>query len=155
MRFIQMISDQWRSRKLVRTGVIVALVVFLVAFLYPWETTVIPQWNVRVVDDDGAVVREINVTEHWQNYLLESEGHEEAKTTNEDGEVSFAARNIRAGVARRLFAWITKLGNPGNPSRPIRYGSLVVWGSRSYETTVAVYAGEGSPQTEVRVQRLR
>lgn len=154
MPFIQWISDRWRSSKRFRIGVVVALAVLLVALLYPFETTLVPQWNLRIVDDSGAPVREINVTEHWQNYLLESEGHEEAKATNQDGFVSFRARNIRASVANRVFAWINKLGSQ-NRGRPVRYGSVVVWGSKNYETTVAVYSGEGLPQAEVCAQRLR
>lgn len=154
MPFIQWVSDRWRSSKRFRIGVVVALVVLLVALLYPFETTLVPQWNLRIVDDSGAPVREINVTEHWQNYLLESEGHEEAKATNQDGFVSFRARNIRASVANRVFAWINKLGSQ-NRGRPVRYGSVVVWGSKNYETTVAVYSGEGLPQAEVCAQRLR
>jgi hypothetical protein len=154
MRVIQWISEQWRSSNRFRIIVITASILLLVTFLYPFETTTVPQWNLRVVDDAGAPVREINVTEHWQNYLLESEGHEEAQTTNQDGLVSFGARTIRASVARRLFSRISKSGNNNNRGRPIRYGAVVVWGSKNYETTVAVYPGEGAPQPEVRVQRL-
>jgi hypothetical protein len=155
MRFIQWVSDQWRSGYRFRIGVVLALAVVLVTFLYPLETTTVPHWNLRVVDDAGAAVREINVTEHWQNYLLESEGHEEAQTTNQDGLVIFGARTIRASLLRRLFAQISKFRNYNNRGRPIRYGAVVVWGSKSYETTVAVYPGEGTPQAEVRVQRLQ
>jgi hypothetical protein len=155
MRVIQWISEQWRSSNRFRIIVIAASVLVLVFFLYPFETTTVPQWNLRVVDDAGAPVREINVTEHWQNYLLESEGHEEAQTTNQDGLVRFGARSIRASVLRRLFARISKFGNYNNRGRPIHYGAVVVWGSKSYETTVAVYPEEGVPQAEIRVQRLR
>lgn len=155
MRFVQWISDQWRSSKQFRIGVIATLAALIVLFLYPFETTTVPQWSLRIVEDGAAPVREINVTEHWQNYLLEAEGHEEAKATNQDGFVSFGERNIRASIATRILAWIGKLGSEGKGGRPVRYGSIVVWGSKSYETTVAVYSGEGLPQTEVRVQRLR
>jgi hypothetical protein len=155
MRVIQWISEQWRSSNRFRVIVISAAAIFLVIFLYPFETTTVPQWNLRIVDDAGAPVPEINVTEHWQNYLLETAGHEEAKTTNQDGLVSFDERSIRASVARRLFSRISKFGNYNNRGRPIRYGAVVVWGSKSYETTVAVYSGEGTPQPELRVQRLR
>ena len=154
MRFIQWVFDQWLAGYRMRIVVVLALAVVLIIFLYPFETTTVPQWNLRVVDDAGAPVLEINVTEHWQNYLLESEGHEEAQTTNQDGLVSFGARSIRASVLRRLFARISKFGNYNNRGRPIRYGAVVVWGSKSYETTVAVYPGEGIPQPEIRVQRL-
>lgn len=155
MRVIQWISEQWRSSNRFRIVVIAASTIFLVTFLYPFETTTVPQWNLRIVDDAGAPVREVNVTEHWQNYLLETGGHEEAKTTNQDGLVSFDERSIRASLARRLFSRISKFGNYNNRGRPILYGAVVVWGNKSYETTVAVYSGEGTPQPEVRVQRLR
>lgn len=154
MRVLQWISEQWRSSNRFRIIVIAGSVLILVIFLYPFETTTVPQWNLRVLDEAGAPVREINVTEHWQNYLLESEGHEEAQTTNQDGLVSFRARTIRAGIAGRLFARIRKLGSYDNSGRPILYGAVVVWGSKSYETTVAVYPGEGMAQPEIRVQRL-
>lgn len=154
MRVIQWISQQWRNSNRFRIIVIAASVLVLVVFLYPFETTTVPHWNLRVVDDAGAPVREINVTEHWQDYLLETEGHEEAKTTNQDGLVSFEARAIRASVAGRLFARISKFGNYNNRGKPIRYGAVVVWGNKGYETTVAVYPGEGTPQPEIRVQRL-
>jgi hypothetical protein len=155
MRVIKWISDQWRSSNRFRIIVIAASVLILVVFLYPFETTTVPQWNLRIVDDAGAPVREINVTAHWQNYLLETSGHEEAKTTNQDGLVSFGERSIRASIAGRLFARISRFGKYDNRGRPILYGAVVVWGNKSYETTVGVYPGEGAPQTEVRVQRLR
>jgi hypothetical protein len=154
MRFIQWVLDQWRSEYRFRIVVVCALAVVLIIFLYPFETTTVPQWHLRVVDDAGTPVREINVTEHWQNYLLETSGHEEAQTTDQDGLVTFGERSIRASIARRLFARISQFGNYNNRGRPIRYGAVVVWGSKSYETTVAVYPGEGTPQPEVRVQRL-
>jgi hypothetical protein len=155
MRVLQWLSKQWRTSNRFRIVVVVTAVLFLLIFLYPFETTIVPQWNCRVVDDAGAPVRGINVTEHWQNYLLETTGHEEAQTTNENGLVSFGERSIRASVAHWFFARIGKFGNYNNRGRPIRYGAVVVWGSKSYETTVAVYPGEGTPQPEVRVQRLR
>jgi len=155
MRVIQWISEHWRSSNRFRIIVICASAIVLVTLLYPFETTTVPQWNLRILDDGGAPVREINVTEHWQNYLLESEGNEEAQTTNQDGLVSFGARTIRASVARRLFSRLNKSGNYSNRGKPIRYGAVVVWGSKSYETTVAVYPGEGTPQLEVSVKRLR
>ena len=135
-------------------AVITILALFLLTFLYPFQTTTVPHWDLRVVDDAGVPVREINVTEHWQNYLLESEGHEEARITDQNGMVGFGLRSIRASVARRLFARLSKFGSNDAQGRIDRYGAVVVWGSKSYETTVAVYREEDSP-AEIRVQRLR
>jgi hypothetical protein len=124
------------------------------SFFYPFQSTTVPEWNLRVVDDGGAPVREINVTEHWQDYMLETEGHEEARTTDQDGRVTFGPRNLRASLTRRLLARISKFGKHQPEGRAIRYGAVVVWGNRSYETTVAVHQGE-VPPPEVRVRRLR
>lgn len=152
MRFIRWISDQWRSGYRFRIIVAAVLVLLLITFFYPFQTTTVPEWNLRVLDDAGAPVSEIKVTEHWQDYLLELEGHEEVRTTDQDGRASFALRNIRASITRRLLARV--FGDHQPRGRAIRYGAVVVWGNKSYETTVAVHQGE-IPPAEVRVRRLR
>ena len=154
MRFIRWISDQWRSGYRFRIFVLAIVVLLLVTFLYPFQSTTSPEWKLRVVDDAGAPVREINVTEHWQDYLLESEGHEEMRTTDQDGRVSFGQRNLRASLTRRLLARISKFGKHQPEGRAIRYSAVVVWGNRSFETTVAVNQG-AVPPAEVPVRRLR
>ncbi|MEP6820199.1 MAG: hypothetical protein ABJA18_11740 [bacterium] len=154
MQFISWISERWRSGYRFRIVVIAAFVILLVTLLYPFQTTTVPQWNLRVIDDAGAPVREINVTEHWQDYLLEPDGHEELQSTNQGGLVSFETRNIRASIVRRLFAQISKFGSRDHRGRPVRYGAVVVWGKKEYETTVAVYQGD-VPPAEISVQRLR
>jgi hypothetical protein len=155
MKFIRRIFDLRRLGYRSRISLTAALVMFLVIFLYPFETTTVPEWNLRVVDDAGAPVREINVTEHWQHYPLESSAHEEAQTTNQDGLVSFGLRSIRASLARRLLARINNIARRGDRGRTDPYGAVVVWGSKRHATTVAVYQGKEMPQPEIRVQRLR
>jgi len=155
MRSIRWISGLKRLGYRSRIALTGTLALLLVILLYPFQTTVLPQWDLQVVDDAGTPVREINVTEHWQHYLLESSGHEEAQRTNQDGRVSFAVRNIRTGLARRLLARISKIGQAGDRGRTDPYGAVVVWGSKGYLTTVAVYQEQEIPQPEIQVQRLR
>lgn len=155
MRSIRRISDLRRLGYRSRLILNAALALFLVAFLYPFKTTTVPEWKLRVVDDAGEPVGEINVTEHWQHYLLESAGHEEAQTTNQNGRVSFDLRSIRASLAGRLLARISKFARQGNPGRTDSYGAVVVWGSKDHATTVAVYQENETTQSEIRVQRLR
>jgi hypothetical protein len=155
MQFIRWSSKFRRTIYRFRIVITVGLVLFLVTFLYPFQTTTVPQWSLRVVDDLGTPVHGINVTEHWQHYLLESGGHEEAQTTDLDGRVSFAPRNIRGSLAGRLFSRISNVDRQRAQGRADRYGAIVVWGRKSYATTVAVYQGEETPQPEIRVQRLR
>lgn len=155
MKLIRWISALRRLGYRFRIALATALVLFLVIFFYPFQTTTVPQWNLRVVDDSGAPVREIKVTEHWQHHPLESDGHEEAQTTNQDGFVSFGLRSIRASLAGRLMARISNIATEGGRGRTDPYGAIVVWGSKVHATTVAVYQGEEVPQPEIRVQRLR
>ena len=114
-----------------------------------------PRWQLRVVDDGGTAVRDIRVTEHWQHYLVESEGHEEVLRTDESGRVDFPERTVRASIASRLLAKLRRFGSLGTPARSGPYASVVVWGSRDYETVVAVYQPEAPPQSEVVVHRQR
>jgi hypothetical protein len=154
MKLIRWISDLWwHLGYRVRIALAIALLLLLVTLLYPFQTTTVPQWNLRVVDDAGAPVREIRVTEHWQHYALEADGHEEAQITNPDGLASFGVRNIRASLIRRLFARTFSFARSSVRTDP--YGAVVVWGSKAHETTVAVYPGEGQPQPEIGVRRLR
>ena len=155
MQFIQWIIDQWRLEYRFRIAVITVLAILLVTFLYPFQTTIVPEWDLRVLDDAGAPVHEINVTEHWQHYLVEADGHEEVQTTNQDGRVNFGVRSIRASAVRRLFARIRKIGSHDDRGRIDRYGAVVVWGNKGYETTVAVCREEEAPPPEIRVRRLR
>lgn len=132
-----------------------AALVLLLILLYPFKTTTVPEWNMRILDDAGAAVRGIRVTEHWQNYLLEASGHEDSLLTNEEGRVGFPARNIRASLLGRLVARIGKIGSHGDPGRIDPYGSVVVWGSKNHTLTVAVHREGELPQSEIRVQRRR
>lgn len=152
MKIINWISDRWRQSYRFRIVLVVGLVLILTVLFFPYKTTTVPEWNLRIVDDGGTPVREINVTEHWQDYPLELSGNEEAKRTDSNGTARFDPRTIRASLARRLFARVTK---PGDRAQTVPYGAIVVWGSKEHATTVAVYSGTEAPQPEIRVQRLR
>lgn len=115
--------------------------------------TTAPRWRLRVVDDAGTLVRGIKVTEHWQHYLVESEGHEEVRQTDERGGVDFPERTVRASFVSRALGKMGRFGSLGTPARAGPYASVVVWGSRDYETVVAVYEPEAPLQSEVVVHR--
>ena len=116
---------------------------------------IVPRWQLRVVDDTGAPVRDIKVTEHWQHYLVESEGHEEVLRTDEGGRVDFPERTVRASFASRAMGKVRRFGSSGTAARSDPYASVVVWGSRDYEIVVAVYQPEVPPQSEVVAHRQR
>ncbi len=143
----------WISRigPRLRRALAALLLLLLVLLVFPFKTTIVPTWTLRVVDESGTPVRGINVTEHWQHYLLESSGHEDVRQTGTDGRVSFPYRAIRASLLRRLLATIGRFAKSGTEAKREPYASVVVWGSKFHETAVAVYHEERPPQPEILV----
>lgn len=139
----------------VRAAIASFLLLLLLVLVYPFKTTIVPEWNLKVVDDGGVAVGEINVTEHWQHYLLESAAHEDVQRTGQDGLVSFPARSIRASLLGRAWATINRIKQDGRRAKRMPAASIVVWGSKHYATTVTVYAPNEPPQSHIVVQSLR
>jgi hypothetical protein len=125
------------------------LFVFVVVLIFPYKTTIVPAWTLKVVDESRIPVPAVNVTQHWQHYLLESEGHEDHRRVGNDGLVSFPERTIRASLLRKLQATLNRLGKTGAEARSEPYAAVVVWGSQLHETAVAVYHKEQGPQAEI------
>ena len=53
--------------------------------LYPFKSTLVPDWKVRIVDEAGNPLRTTRVREVWQHYTIESASHEEDLITDGDG----------------------------------------------------------------------
>jgi hypothetical protein len=138
----------------VRIALVSVLLIVLLVLIYPFKTVVVPAWRLLVVDEAQRPVTGINVTEHWQHYLLEDEGHEILQRSDEFGEVTFPERSIRASLLRRTYRVLTKIVREGFRGRRDCYGSIVVWGSKDHATTTAVYIPETVPQKSIVVPRL-
>lgn len=141
-------------RKSFKIALAVLATVVLCLLIYPFQLTVVPEWRLRVIDDDGDPVAGINVTEHWQHYLIEATGHEEVQTTGADGFVHFRARTIRAGLMHRFVAHLTKLPRSGVDGRTDIYSAVVAWGSKQHSTAVLVRPEGTSPPATIIVRRL-
>lgn len=135
MQIVQRVLDLKRS---IKVALISVLVLILVVLFFPFQTTTVPAWSFRVVDDSELPVAGINVTEHWQHYLIESEGHEELKVTAPDGSVSFPERTVRASLVWRLARTLRSLGRTGVERRRNAHASVVIWGSRNHGLTTYV-----------------
>ena len=133
-----------------------ALVVsVLLPIFYPFQTTIVPEWNLKVVDEEGATVRDVNVTEHWQHFLLEKAAHEDVRRVGETGIVSFPVRSIRASLLQRGLATIGRIKDDGWRARRSPAASVVVWGNKDYATTVAVYNSSELPPSHVMVPSIK
>jgi hypothetical protein len=76
----------------------------VIVLLLPYSTTVVPEWKVRVVDQHGRPVAGVVVSESWQDYSLEGEGHEEDRLTDEAGYVTFPERKIWSPLGWRIIS---------------------------------------------------
>lgn len=69
--------------------------------LYPYETTVVPDWRVRAVDEDRTPLVRVAVSEYWGHMSIESDEHQAESITDDQGYVTFPRRTIRASLLRR------------------------------------------------------
>jgi hypothetical protein len=72
---------------------------------YPFESVVVSEWQIKVVDEKGNPIPDKEVFQSWNHYFLESEyGHREIRRTNSEGIVVFPQRNVRASIPLRTLA---------------------------------------------------
>lgn len=86
--------------------------------LYPFETTVVPEWKVRVVDELGKPMIGMAVREGWEHSSIESHRHEQDLTTDTEGSVTLPRRTIRANLLWRIAGGAVVTVVPHQPSGP-------------------------------------
>jgi len=86
-----------------RKLVIVVLVSLSILLLYPFKTTLVPEQRVLVVTKDMHPISNVLVRQIWQDYSLETRGHEEDLPTDVNGRVTFPTRTIRTPLLMRIF----------------------------------------------------
>jgi hypothetical protein len=109
------------------TKVRLAGVVILLAFLllYPFETAVVPEWKIRVVDEAGKPVPRILVKQGWREHSIELHRNEQTLVTDEDGYVYFPRRRIRAGLLHRTIGRVLTFLNPHGQSGTEAFADVI------------------------------
>ena len=146
------------ARRVSKTTVFASLclLLFLLAFLiYPFQQTIIPAWQLRIIDNHGSPVSEINITEHWQHWLFEKHAHDDLRKPGPDGRVNFPERTMRTSLLNRMVTRVQRRATEGRYAKVEPAASVVVWGSKNYQTTVAVYRIGELPPSEIVVQASR
>jgi hypothetical protein len=84
------------------------VVIVMVIMLIPFESTVVPAWRIRVIDENGRPYAGQRVRQLWKHYTLETEAGQniEDQLTDRDGYVSFPERTIKASLLRRVVLTI-------------------------------------------------
>ena len=78
----------------------------VVSLIYPFESTIVPAWRLRVVDVEGNPCSGMQVNQGYKHYSLDlgAGDYGEYKFTDEDGYVEFPGRTIRASMIWRVSA---------------------------------------------------
>jgi hypothetical protein len=78
--------------------------IIALVMLYPFKTTVVPAWRLRVVDEKDSPYGGKQVRQAWKHYSIEINGTDnlDDRWTDTDGYVTFPERSIRASILRRI-----------------------------------------------------
>jgi hypothetical protein len=119
------------------------VLVFIALVIYPFESTVVPQWKMRVIDESGNAVRGVGVKEGWRHYSVETRRHEESLITDNEGYVTFPRRKVRAGLLVRAVGRMITALNPHGRSGPHAFADVM----GSYSGTADYSPGKPLPTT--------
>ena len=101
-----------------RTVLIVFLGLGLIGSLFPFETVVVPEWKIQVVEKSGQPLSAVPLRETWKDYSIEAEGHEEALASDTNGIVIFGKRTVKANLWMRIFKTTANMINPHGSTGP-------------------------------------
>jgi hypothetical protein len=88
------------KKKVIALLCVTALVVFLA---WPITTLNCPEWEVRVVDENGQPLPGVLVRLDFRNYSAERENHEVDKRTDANGYVKFPSETLKATGLKRAI----------------------------------------------------
>jgi hypothetical protein len=110
----------------------VLLTVFLImvaAILPIFEETVVPEWKIQFVDENGKAVQNQRVQQTWKDYStqwLSSMDGESIIMTDMDGYVVLPERSIRVSLFDFLAGWLWEVSPRINPHTGYGKSSFVL-----------------------------
>ena len=103
--------------RLFALGVVVG---FCVVMVVPKQFLSAPKWRIHVKGVDGRPAANLPIVESWVDWTLDSNWHEERKTTDAQGLVVFEERSRRYAPIRRVWQTVTQF---------LRFGFHGSWGA--------------------------
>ncbi|HEX8773111.1 MAG TPA: DUF6795 domain-containing protein [Pyrinomonadaceae bacterium] len=138
------------SKQVWRRILLVVAILAAIALLYPAESTVCPAWRIQVVDGSGKPLKNAWVRQHWQDYSVESNGHEEDSYTDVNGYISFPERSIRASLLFRILGAILNTLSQGVHASYGAHAYIAAYGNivdgKRLEGSVSYQEGESLPK---------
>jgi hypothetical protein len=105
------ISRMRRQKKIVLfVGVALLLTFAVFAYrLFPVSSLAAPEWEVTAVDELGGPVEGMTVRESWQNYSVETTGHEMDRQTDANGHATFPAHKAECSLLSQIAGTVSAL----------------------------------------------
>jgi hypothetical protein len=105
-------------------AVLVASLALVAALLFcPWETVVVQEWKMQILDESGHAIKGMPLREMWCDPAVESLDHTADLTTDADGFVVFPRRMVKANtlwrIARKAFIAIVPHQGEDHPTASI------------------------------------
>ena len=139
---------KWRLTSLA----VVTLMSFAVLAVYPFETTIIGEWKLRVIDEQGKPAPDVPISESWDNYRIGVPDQTEILVSDNNGYIVFPQRTVRISLFKRFLGIIANaLRMHGHSEGPGAY--LLVQGPYRAATTEPYYV-PGRPLSSEIVIRI-
>ncbi len=104
-----------------RTIFLVCAAVVVLLLVYPFNVTVAPEWNVKVVDERGRPVPGAHVLRFATQWTLHFQ-HNETVCTDYDGTAHFPRLAVRANIVTRFSKWVAQLGPHSSLGPDVKVG---------------------------------
>lgn len=88
-------------------GILISMVLALIASLIPFDTTLVPEWRLRVVNEAGSPYKGQRVRQFCYSYTLGIspcyDSNDFMRETDENGYIVFPERKINASLLSRAL----------------------------------------------------
>jgi hypothetical protein len=118
----------------------------LIAFLlvFPFDLTIAPEWNVKVLDENGTALAGAYVSEFATQWTLGVHS-EAAICTNAQGEAHFPRRTTRASIVTRVSKFVLGFGPHASLGADVKIGvERLGYGDMPNESVTATWNGSGT-----------
>jgi hypothetical protein len=99
---------------------VLALALVATLLFYPFETVVVAEWRIQILDESGHPIKDVPLKEAWSDDSVKAGDDIEDLTTDERGYVVFPRRtvkaNILARIVRRVFITFVPHQGEGHPT---------------------------------------
>lgn len=124
-----------------RSKILAGTAVLLFLLIYPFEVTVAPEWNVKVVDENDKPLTGAYVLEFADQWTLDIH-FERAICSDKNGEAHFPRQKVRASVLTRVLRFISRFGPHSSLGPDVKMGAeRLGYGDMANDVTTAEWSG--------------